>query len=71
MPKPDTNFQKAMSAAYTLLGSILVLSGLGYYLSHKYNNIAWLIIFSILGIIVGMYELYKQIKWFYYYIVFA
>ncbi|MBI44828.1 MAG: hypothetical protein CMG66_01535 [Candidatus Marinimicrobia bacterium] len=62
MPKPDTNFQKAMSAAYTLLGSILVLSGLGYYLSHKYNNIAWLIIFSILGIIVGMYELYKQIK---------
>ena len=62
MPKPDTNFQKAMSAAYTLLGSILVLSGLGYYLSHKYNNIAWLIICSILGIIVGMYELYKQIK---------
>tara|TARA_X000000368_G_scaffold408804_1_gene389905 strand:- start:277 stop:465 length:189 start_codon:yes stop_codon:yes gene_type:complete len=62
MPKPDTNFQKAMSAAYTLLGSVLVLSGIGYYLSNQYSNILWFIIFAILGIIVGMYELYKQIK---------
>tara|TARA_B100001250_G_C19782132_1_gene782339 strand:+ start:939 stop:1127 length:189 start_codon:yes stop_codon:yes gene_type:complete len=62
MPKPDTNFQKAMSAAYTLLGSVLVLGGIGYYLSNQYNNILWFIIFAILGIIVGMYELYKQIK---------
>ena len=62
MQKPDTNLQKAMSVAYTLLGSVLVLGGIGYYLSNKYNNMIWLIILSILGVVVGMYELYKQIK---------
>ena len=62
MREPDTNLQKAMSAAYTLLGAVLVLGGLGYYLSNKYNNIAWVIALSILGVIVGMYELYKQMK---------
>ena len=56
MPKPDTNFQKTISAAYTLLGSVLVLSGIGYYLANQYNNILWFIICAILGIIVGMYE---------------
>jgi len=62
MQKPDTNLQKAMSVAYTLLGSVLVLGGIGYYLSNKYNNMIWLIILSVLGVVVGMYELYKQIK---------
>ena len=62
MHKPDTNLQKAMTAGYTLLGSILVLGGIGYYFSNKYNNILWLIGLLILGLIVGMYELYKQIK---------
>tara|TARA_Y100000996_G_scaffold389066_1_gene349170 strand:+ start:789 stop:944 length:156 start_codon:yes stop_codon:yes gene_type:complete len=51
-----------MSAGYTLLGSILVLGGIGYYLFNKYNNILWLIVMLIIGIVVGMYELYKQIK---------
>ena len=62
MRKPDTNLQKAMSASYTLLGSILILGGIGYYCSNKYNNILWLISLLILGLIVGMYELYKQMK---------
>ncbi len=62
MRKPNTNLQKAMSAGYTLLGSLLVLGGIGYYFSNKYNNILWLIGLSLLGIIVGMYELYKQMK---------
>jgi len=62
MQEPDTNFQKAISVAYTLLGSVLVLGGIGYYLSTKYNNMIWLIALSIVGIVVGMYELYKQIK---------
>ena len=64
MGKPDTNLQKAMSAGYTLLGSILILGGIGYYLSNEYNNILWLIGLLILGLIVGMYELYKQMKWY-------
>ena len=62
MRKPDQNLQKAMSAGYTLLGSLLVLGGIGYYFSNKYNNIIWLIGLSLLGVIVGMYELYKQMK---------
>ena len=62
MRKPDTNLQKAMSAAYTLLGSVLVLGGIGYYFSNKYGNILWFIGFSMVGVIIGMYELYKQMK---------
>ena len=60
--EPDRNFQKAISASYTLLGAILVLGGVGYFLFQKYNNISWLITFLILGVVVGMYELYKHIK---------
>ena len=62
MQKPDRNFQKAMTAAYTLLGSLLVFLGAGYYLSHRYDNIIWLIGMLMVGVVVGMYELYKQIK---------
>ena len=62
MRKPDKNLQKAMSAGYTMLGSLLVLGGIGYYLSNQYNNMLWLIGLLILGVIVGMYELYKQMK---------
>ena len=62
MRKPDTNLQKAMSAAYTLLGSVLVLGGIGYYFSNKYSNILWFISLSMVGVIIGMYELYKQMK---------
>ena len=60
--KPDRNFQKAISAAYTLMGSVLILGGIGYFLFQKNNNISWLISFLLLGVIVGMYELYKHIK---------
>ena len=62
MQKPDFKFQQSMSAAYTLLGSILVLGGIGYYLYIKFDNIICLISFLFLGIVVGMYELYKLIK---------
>ena len=62
MREPDTNLQKAMSAAYTLLGSLLVLGGIGYYLSNKYSNILWFISLAVVGLIIGMYELYKQMR---------
>jgi len=60
--KPNRNFQKAMTAAYTLLGSIILSGSVGYYLFNKYNNIMWLVGLLLMGIIVGMYELYKQLK---------
>ena len=56
------NFQKNISVAYTLLGSILGLGGLGYWLSIKYNNKFLFITLLLIGIIVGMSELYKQMK---------
>ena len=62
MQEPNRNFQKAMTAAYALLGSILGLGGLGYYLFIQYDNILWFIGLLLFGVIIGMYELYKQIK---------
>ncbi len=62
MQEPNRNFQKAMTAAYTLLGAILALGGLGYYLFMQYDNILWFIGLLLFGMIIGMYELYKQIK---------
>ena len=62
MQTPNRNFQKALTAAYTLLGSLLVFGGIGYYLSHRYDSIMWLAGMLVAGVVVGMYELYKLIK---------
>ena len=59
--KLPKNFQKNISTAYFLLGSILLLGGLGYFLSIRFNNKIWFISFLIIGAIIGMYELYKRI----------
>ena len=60
--KLPENFQKNISAAYTLLGAIVGLGSLGYWLSMKYKNKFLFIFLLILGVIIGMYELYKQMK---------
>ena len=60
--KLPKNFQKNISTAYILLGSILGLGIVGYILSHKYNNQIWFISFLLLGAAIGLYELYKRIK---------
>ena len=60
--KLPKNFQKNISAAYTLLGSIIGLGGLGYWLSIKYINEFLFILLLLLGVIVGLYELYKQMR---------
>ena len=60
--KLPKNFQKNISAAYTLLGSIIGLGGIGYWLSIKYNNKFLFIFLLLLGVIAGMYELYKQMN---------
>ncbi len=62
MLKPDKYFQKSISAAYTLLGSIFFGGLCGYFLYNKYDNNILFIICLMFGVIVGMYELYKQIK---------
>ena len=56
------NLQKAITASSTLLGSILLFGVTGFYLSNRYNNKLWLICFLIIGSIVGLFDLYKQIN---------
>ena len=67
MNKFNRNLQKSLSASSTLIGSLLFFGVLGYYLAGKFNNQLYLVCFLILGAIVGLYDLYKQInKWFIY-----
>ena len=60
--KLPKDFQKNISTAYILLGSILGLGGFGYFLSNNYDNPVWFTVFLVIGVIIGMYELYKRIK---------
>ena len=60
--KLPKDFQKNISTAYILLGSILGLGGIGYLLSAKFNNQIWFISFLLIGCLIGMYELYKRIN---------
>jgi len=62
MNKPNKNFQKAIAASYTLLGSLILFGGIGYFLKIKLKNEHWLTGCLILGAIIGLYELYKQIN---------
>jgi len=52
----------AASAAYTLLGSVLLLSLIGYNLDKYFKSSPIYIIIGLcLGILIGFYELYKSI----------
>ena len=61
MRKYNRSLQKALSISSTILGSLVLLGGTGYFLSKKFNNDLWLLLI-IVGAIVGLYELYKQIN---------
>jgi F0F1-type ATP synthase assembly protein I len=51
----------AAGASYTLVGSILVLGGVGYAVDHWRGTAPWgLIIGLVLGIVVGFYDLVKS-----------
>ena len=62
MNKFNKNFQKAISVSYTLIGSILLFGAIGYFLSDKFQNELWQAGCLILGAVVGLYELYKQMN---------
>ncbi|MAP66468.1 MAG: hypothetical protein CMF80_02055 [Candidatus Marinimicrobia bacterium] len=62
MSRFRSNLQKAISASSTLLGSILLFGMIGYYLMNEYKNDFWFISFLILGSLVGLFDLYKQIS---------
>ena len=47
-------------ASYTLIGAILLLGGLGYFLDGRLGTAPWLAVAGLfLGIVVGFYELIK------------
>ena len=58
----QTSLQKAVSAGSAMTGALVVCGGVGYYIFLKTNNKYYLIGGLILGAIVGMYEIYKQIR---------
>ena len=52
----------AMMSGYTLIGSILLLGGLGYLIDHWQSTSPWFLLGGlILGLIVGFYELAKTV----------
>jgi len=53
---------KYMAAASTMTGSVLGLGAIGYYLDQKFNWHQYgMLIGALLGLVIGMYELYKSI----------
>ena len=62
MKPPSNNFQKAIAASYTLIGSLIIFGGIGYFLKNKFKNDYWLTGCLIFGAMIGLYELYKHIN---------
>ena len=62
MNKSKKTLQIAISVSYTLVGAILLFGGIGYYLSKKLHNPFLFFGGLILGAIIGLYELYKQMN---------
>ena len=58
----NNSLQKAIAAASTLIGSISLFGIIGFYLSDKYDNNYFFVGLLIFGSIIGLYDLYKQIK---------
>ena len=60
MPPAPGASKKAISAAYTLTGALLGLGLLGYYLDTKLDTKPYLLLAGLLlGVVVGLYELWK------------
>ncbi len=65
----QSHFQKivkqsgpAASASYTLVGSIIMLGLLGYFLDDLFQTKPWLLLLGLLiGLATGFYELVKAI----------
>ena len=60
--KSRKNFQKAIGASYSILGSLALFGIGGYWLDKRSGGESfWLIIGLLLGTFVGLYELAKFI----------
>ena len=61
MNRYNRSLQKAITISSTMLGALVLSGGVGYFLSKKFNNDLWLLLL-ILGAVVGLYEINKQIN---------
>lgn len=51
------------AASYTLVGGIILLGGLGYFLDGRWGTAPWLLITGLaIGIVVGFYEVIKAAR---------
>jgi len=62
MNKFNKTLQKAIAVSYTLVGALLMFGIIGYYLSKKLQSPFLFFGGLILGSIIGLYQLYKQIN---------
>ena len=62
MKKYNNKLQQALSISSTILGSVLFCLIVGYILYQKLNNLFWLLFFALLGVIIGLYEAFKQLN---------
>ena len=54
---------RALGASYTLVGGIILLGGLGYFLDGRFGTEPWLLVGGLVtGIVVGFYEIVKASK---------
>ncbi len=50
----------AASASYTLVGAVILLGGIGYWVDRRFGTAPWGVMIGLgLGMIVGFYELIK------------
>jgi F0F1-type ATP synthase assembly protein I len=51
------------AASYTLVGGILLLGGIGYFLDGRWGTEPWLLVSGLgIGIVVGFYEVIKAAR---------
>jgi len=62
MKKPGSNLQKAIIAGSSMTGYLFTFGLLSYIVSKKFDNELYLIIGLILGAILGLCEVFRQMK---------
>ena len=62
MKKPGSNLQKAIIAGSSMTGYLFTFGLLSYIVSKKFDNELYLIMGLILGAILGLCEVFRQMK---------
>ena len=62
MKKYNKSLYKALSISSTILGSLMFCILIGYIIYQKTNNKIWFLFLAFIGIIIGLYEAFKQMN---------